>query len=92
MRFLKKLKNQSGQGMTEYIIIVALIAIAAIAAFAYFGGTVRDQTAAMTQELAGQDGSKQTEAAKDTAGKAVEEANKTKGLKDYADSGGKLGN
>ena len=32
---MKKL-NQKGQGMTEYILIVALIAIAAIAALKYF--------------------------------------------------------
>ena len=46
-------RNQSGQGMTEYIIIVAVIAIAAIAAFAYFGKTVKHQTAAMSASLAG---------------------------------------
>ena len=50
---MKILRNRSGQGMTEYIIIVALIAIAAIAAFSYFGGTVRKQTDAMTASLAG---------------------------------------
>lgn len=37
---------QTGQGMTEYIIIVAMIAIAAIAVYQYFGQTVRNQTAA----------------------------------------------
>jgi len=91
MRFLKRLRNQSGQGMTEYIIIVALIAIAAIAAFAYFGGTVRDQTAAMTKELAGQDGGTEITKAQTDAKNAAGEA-KEKGLKDYADSGKKLAN
>lgn len=91
MKIFKRLNNNSGQGMTEYIIIVALIAIAAIAAFAYFGGTVRDQTAAMTEELAGQDGSAETKKAGETAGKAVDESQKTKGLQDYADSGKELG-
>src|SRR5438067_1776691 len=47
---------QHGQGMTEYIIIVALIAIAAIAVYQYFGNTVRNQTAAVANELAGNDG------------------------------------
>jgi len=32
--------NQSGQGMTEYILIIALIAIAVIAAVRIFGGSV----------------------------------------------------
>jgi pilus assembly protein Flp/PilA len=34
--------DERGQGMTEYIILVALIAIAAIAAVKYFGGKTRD--------------------------------------------------
>ncbi len=34
--------NERGQGMTEYIILVALIAIAAIAAVKYFGGKTND--------------------------------------------------
>lgn len=54
-----KLKTfrQQGQGMTEYIIIVALIAVAAIAVYQLFGATVRNQTAAMAMEVAGKDGS-----------------------------------
>lgn len=49
---LKKMR-QSGQGMTEYIIIVALIAVAAIGVYSYFGQAIRGQTAQMTNELAG---------------------------------------
>ena len=45
--------RQLGQGMTEYIIIVALIAIAAIAVYGFFGDAIRGQVGAMTQELAG---------------------------------------
>ncbi len=55
--------KQLGQGMTEYIIIVALIAIAAIAVYGFFGDTVRNQVSAMTQELAGQDGTSAVQAA-----------------------------
>jgi Flp pilus assembly pilin Flp len=43
----------SGQGMTEYIIIVALIAIAAIGVYSYFGQTIKGQTAGMAAEMAG---------------------------------------
>lgn len=86
MKHFKILRNQLGQGMTEYIIIVALIAIAAIAAFTYFGSTVRNQTTAMTQELAGQSGKAQNEAAGKAAASAAKDAEKTKTLQDYADS------
>lgn len=37
---MKLRKKQSGQGMTEYILIVALIAVAVIAAVKIFGGSV----------------------------------------------------
>lgn len=50
---MKKYLKQLGQGMTEYIIIVALIAIAAIGIYTLFGDVIRDQMGAMTQELAG---------------------------------------
>jgi Flp pilus assembly pilin Flp len=38
------LKDERGQGMTEYILIVVLIAIAAIVAFQYFRGKLTDRT------------------------------------------------
>lgn len=63
-------RSQRGQGMTEYIIIVAMIAIAAIAVYQYFGQTVRNQTAAIAQELSGNDGT----AAKDAAQTAADDA------------------
>jgi len=49
-------KNQLGQGMTEYIIIVALIAIAAIGVFGLFGNTVKGQVGVMAAELGGGNG------------------------------------
>ena len=36
---------QRGQGMTEYLIVVALIAVAAIGTYTLFGQTIRQQTA-----------------------------------------------
>ncbi len=53
---MKKQFKQLGQGMTEYIIIVALIAIAAVAVYGFFGDTIRGQVGAMSQELSGNDG------------------------------------
>ena len=45
---IKQKLKQLGQGMTEYIIIVALIAIAAIAIYGLFGDTIRGQMGAIT--------------------------------------------
>jgi Flp pilus assembly pilin Flp len=56
-------KKNFGQGMTEYIIIVAVIAIAAIGAFGYFGQIVETQIAAVGQELGGNEASDTREAA-----------------------------
>ena len=50
---MKKYLKQLGQGMTEYIIIVALIAIAAIAVYTVFGDVIRQQVGGMAAELAG---------------------------------------
>lgn len=66
-----KLK-QLGQGMTEYIIIVALIAIAGIAAYSYFGQTMQGAVADVSTELSGQQ-------SKDTAKKGAAEAEKEAG-------------
>lgn len=63
--------SQLGQGMTEYIIIVAMIAIAAIAVYQYFGQTVRNQTAAVAQELAGNDGTTAKDAAQTASDNAA---------------------
>ena len=47
------LKNRRGQGMTEYIIIVALIAIAAIGVVTTFGNDIRHIFDASTDSLSG---------------------------------------
>jgi hypothetical protein len=49
---MKKLQ-QLGQGMTEYIIIVALVAIAGIAIFSFFGQTMQGTVADVATELSG---------------------------------------
>lgn len=79
---LLKRKNR-GQGMTEYIIIVALIAIAAIAVFRLFGDTARNQVAAMAMELGGDNGTKAQKAAKASAGKAETNASTARNLNNY---------
>ena len=79
-----------GQGMTEYIIIVALIAVAAIGVYNLFGKTVRNQTAGIAAALGG-DATKATsanEAGKTAGGKAAEEANNQKSLGDFTTAAG----
>lgn len=71
---MKNRLQQLGQGMTEYIIIVALIAIAAIAIYGIFGETVREQMGVMTEELSGTESTIATDA---EAGAAGQTAGKT---------------
>ena len=79
---LSALKRQAGQGMTEYIIIVALVAVAAIAVYQYLGQVLRAQTAAVAKELAGEDGTQQSRAAQSAAEAAATQA-AAKSLKDF---------
>lgn len=50
---LSNIKKIRGQGMSEYLIIVALIAVAAIAVTGLFGNAARNQVAAMANEVGG---------------------------------------
>lgn len=85
------MRAQRGQGMTEYIIIVALIAVAAIAVYQLFGQVVRSQTAAMARELAGEDGSTESRAAQDAAGRAAGQT-ASRSLKSFTGNAGAAGN
>lgn len=84
--------SQRGQGMTEYIIIVALIAIAAIGVYRFFGDTVRNQTAAMAQELAGQSGTADNQRAGARADNASADAIEEKSLSNFTDNNGATAN
>lgn len=75
--------NQLGQGMTEYIIIVALIAVAAIAVSQLFGATIRNQIAGIAMEVSGKDGSAAITKAGAAATKAKDDAETDKGLATY---------
>src|SRR5690606_7167011 len=52
-RMSQLLRSEDGQGMTEYIIIVALIAIAAIGVISLFGQNIRALFAVSASALAG---------------------------------------
>ena len=75
---LMKLRGRRGQGMTEYIIIVALIAIAAIGVVSLFGDNIRALFATSANALAGNE---DTEA--DT-NEASEDLYGHKNMKDFA--------
>jgi Flp pilus assembly pilin Flp len=76
-------RKSLGQGMMEYIVIVALIAIAAIGTYSMFGKTVRNQTAGMAKELSGKDGTSAVNAASTASTEAASRADTTKGLSEY---------
>ncbi len=80
---------QNGQGMTEYIIIVALIAVAAIAVYQFFGQTIRSQTSAIANEVGGKSG-KDAMTDAGNAGAATNAERKNKGLANYADGASKV--
>lgn len=50
---LSSMKKIRGQGMSEYLVIVALIAVAAIAVTALFGNVAKNQVAAIANEVSG---------------------------------------
>lgn len=53
---MRLLKNKKGQGMAEYIILLALVAIAAIGITELLGQTVRTKLAEITVGLQGKGG------------------------------------
>ncbi|WP_407074872.1 Flp family type IVb pilin [Roseateles sp.] len=89
MTVLTSRRNKNrGQGMTEYIIIVALIAVAAIGVYNLFGSTVRNQTASMAAALGGDSGAAgdANKAATKNGKAAADEAVKVKGLENFSDA------
>jgi pilus assembly protein Flp/PilA len=52
-RVLRFLRGERGQGMSEYLIIVALVAVAAIGVVTVFGRDIRELFSATTDALAG---------------------------------------
>src|SRR5204863_6053714 len=53
-RFVRKLlRSQDGQGLSEYLIIVALVAVAAIGVVTVFGRDIRELFSGTTDSLAG---------------------------------------
>lgn len=78
-----KPRRIQGQGMTEYIIIVALIAVSAIGVFRYYGNTARSQVAVAAAELGGQSSTTGRTKATANANKATDEGTVDKKLGTY---------
>lgn len=76
-------KRQLGQGMTEYIIIVALIAVSAIGVYSFFGKTIRNQVSALASEVSGQDSKTNIDAAQSSADAAETNADKDYNLGNF---------
>ncbi len=80
---MKHTTKQFGQGMTEYIIIVALVAIAGIAAYSFFGGTLRSSLGGVAAELAGETNTAALTQAKSKSEATTKEGAGQKTLKTY---------
>ena len=78
--------KQRGQGMAEYIIIVALVAVAGIATWELVGSSIGQSAAGVAASIAGFDGNNERNAAAATAGAAVQKAAEVKNLATYADA------
>jgi Tfp pilus assembly protein PilV len=80
---IRRKNKQLGQGMTEYIIIVALIAVSAIGVYSLFGQTLRNQTAGLAKEMSGTDAQTQVKAAQDNANDAAIQGTTKKNMGTY---------
>lgn len=78
-------RKSLGQGMTEYIVIVALVGVAAIGVYSFLGQSIRGATSGIALELAGEEASKGIAEAKKAADKAVNTAKRKATLKNYSD-------
>ena len=80
--------RQRGQGLTEYAIIVALVAVAAIGVMGFFGDTVTSQLSGIAQEVAGNDGTADQDAARDAGNNAHTSGAQTQhNMGNYTDNG-----
>jgi Tfp pilus assembly protein PilE len=85
LRDFRRYLRQAGQGMTEYIIIVAVIAIGSIAVYTFYGEVLRNQTAAASVALSGEDGKHYNDVAEQVAIVAGMEAGVGKSMENFSD-------
>jgi len=80
---MNSIRKARGQGMTEYIVIVALIGVAAIGAYSFLGQSIRGATAGLALEIAGEDAKGGIDEAKRASDEAVQASQVKATLKDY---------
>jgi len=71
----QKSHKESGQGLTEYAVVLSLVAVASIAGMAFFGGAIKARMASLSGAIAGQSES-EISATDKKAKKAAQEASK----------------
>ncbi|MDO4230989.1 MAG: pilus assembly protein [Lautropia sp.] len=76
-------RKSLGQGMTEYIVIVALVGVAAIGVYSFLGQSVRGATAGIALEISGKSAKAGTDIAKTASDNAVDRANRKTSLGNY---------
>ena len=80
---MNSFRRVRGQGMTEYIVIVALIGVAAIGAYSFLGQSIRGATAGLALEIAGEDAKGGIDEAKKASDEAVRTSQAKATLKEY---------
>jgi Flp pilus assembly pilin Flp len=80
---MRSVHRARGQGMTEYIIIVALIAVAAIGVYTAFGDIVRGQTSVAASALAGSNSGGARGNVNDAQSRSNDEGQSQKTLRDF---------
>ncbi len=81
--------QQRGQGMTEYIIIVALIAIAAIGIYQAFGDILRGQTSIAASTLAGASSQGARDAVTNAQGRSNTQGSAVRTLENFREGAGR---
>ncbi|MDY6922005.1 MAG: hypothetical protein SV765_17535 [Pseudomonadota bacterium] len=88
----RKLSNKkiTGQGMSEYLVIVGLLAVAGIAAMGFMGGSVRQTMSAFAAEFSGNDSGSFRDEALSSATEAQDNA--VAGLDNYEENNNQISN
>ena len=80
----KMSKKISGQGMSEYMVIVGLLAVAGIAVMGLMGNVVRENVGGFAVELSGGDGTNNEAAALSEGAKVNSEDTTNRSLADFS--------
>lgn len=76
-------RKSLGQGMTEYIVIVALVGVAAIGVYSFLGQSVRGATAGIALEISGKSGKDGIDTAQTASNQALSTARRKTSLGNY---------